>query len=79
MIADNTPQIIPTNINPVHWNQSLGVARQACAHIFRDGGSPSDALAAFGIAAEKDQPEWSTVVPVIAEILCTGPSKKHAA
>lgn len=80
MIADITPQISPDHINPLHWHQSLGVARQACAHIFRDGGSPTDALAAFGVSSkDEDNTDWSRVVPVIAEILCKGPSKKRAA
>lgn len=79
MIADITPRITPGHINPIHWHQSLGVARQACAHIFRDGGSPSDALAAFGIPETGEPIDWSKAVPVIAEVLCTGPAKKNAA
>jgi hypothetical protein len=48
----------PDHINPFQWHQAMGVARQACARIFRDGGRPADALAAFGLkdAVSKD---WS--------------------
>ena len=45
----------PRYINPVQWQQSIGYARQACARLFRDGGTPADALAAFGLpGAEAD-------------------------
>ena len=32
----------PRYINPVQWQQSIGYARQACARLFRDGGTPAD-------------------------------------
>ena len=45
----------PRYINPVQWQQSIGYARQACARLFRDGSTPADALAAFGLpGAEAD-------------------------
>ena len=39
------------HINPLQWHQSLGYARQVAARIFRDGGSPLDAMKAFGLDA----------------------------
>ena len=37
----------PDHINPIQWHQAQSVSRQTCARVFRDGGSPRDALAAF--------------------------------
>jgi hypothetical protein len=67
----------PDHINPFQWHQAMGVARQACARIFRDGGRPADALAAFGLkdAVSKD---WSKTVEAIAEALCREPLRKAA-
>ena len=36
-----TNKMFPRHLNSVQWEQALGYARQACARIFRDGGSPS--------------------------------------
>ncbi len=61
----------PHNINPVQWNQYLGYSRQACARIFRDGGSATDAIAAFGLDRDAVQAaEWSRAVDLIAAALC---------
>ena len=58
------------------WHQSVGLARQACARIFRDGGRPADAIRAFGLAAEVT--DWRKAVTLIAETLCT-PAMQRAA
>ena len=59
------------HINPLQWHPAIGVARQACARIFRDGGSPADALAAFGISvAISETVTWSRAVELIASQLC---------
>jgi hypothetical protein len=64
----------PNHINPVQWTQSLGYSRQACARIFRDGGTPADALAAFGLDALDDAAgDWSRTVDLIATTLCKRP------
>jgi hypothetical protein len=59
------------HINSVQWEQAMGYAREACAGIFRDGGSPRAALAAFGLGAEGA--DWSTAVDRIAMALCARP------
>lgn len=70
---------IPAEFDPAQWHQSIGVARQACARIFRDGGSPADALKAFGIKTGAAGPlNWSRSVVVIAETLCA-PRLRRAA
>jgi hypothetical protein len=71
------------HINPLQWHQAVGIARQVGARIFRDGGSPADALAQFGIAGAGIGPlDWSRAVDAIAEALChrqgTQPMKRAA-
>jgi hypothetical protein len=69
----------PEYINPVAWNQAIGLARQSCARIFRDGGTPADALAAFGlVASDAAQVDWTKAVSAIAEMLCAPALSKAA-
>lgn len=64
----------PHNINSVQWTQSLGYSRQVCARVFRDGGSPADALSAFGLdASDGPGQDWSRAVELIASSLCQRP------
>jgi len=64
----------PHNFNPVQWTQSMGYSRQACARIFRDGGTAGEALAAFGFeAGQVGDAEWSRAVEMIAAALCQRP------
>ncbi|MFN3743268.1 MAG: hypothetical protein ACK4TL_01055 [Hyphomicrobiaceae bacterium] len=67
----------PRSISPAHWHQSVGYARQACARVFRDGGSPTDAVAVFGIKVEGPL-DWSRAVELIAERLCARPVRRVA-
>ena len=46
-----TPSV-PEYLSPIQWQQAIAVSRQECARIFRDGGTPGDALVAFGLKAE---------------------------
>jgi hypothetical protein len=68
----------PGYINPMQWQQAMGYARQACARIFRDGGSPVDAIRAFGLVAADPAADWSIAVDRIAQSLCA-PSLRKAA
>jgi hypothetical protein len=68
----------PRYINPVQWQQSIGYARQACARLFRDGGTSADALAAFGVIGAEPTSDWSTAVERIAHALCA-PALRRAA
>lgn len=71
--------MIPDHINPLQWNQSVGIARQSCARVFRDGGSPADALSAFGLSASGlDNLDWSRAVDQIAQSLCRQPLRRAA-
>lgn len=66
--------------NPALWQQSLGLARQSCARIFRDGGKPQDALAAFGIASDTGgrSVDWSKAVELVAEAIAATPVRRAA-
>jgi hypothetical protein len=69
----------PRHINPVQWQQSLGLARQSCARVFREGGLPADALVAFGLSAQARQgSDWPRAVELIAEHLCAPPLRRAA-
>ena len=62
----------PMNINPVQWNQAIGLARQGCARIFRDGGSPGDAMHSFGLkSAASRGADWEHAIEAIAWALCS--------
>ena len=69
----------PAHCDPAQWHQAMGLARQACARIFRDGGCPTDAIGAFGIAAAQPKSiDWSKAVGLIAETLCSAPLRRAA-
>lgn len=71
--------MIPVHVNPFEWHQAQGVARQSCARVFRDGGSPRDALEAFGITRDDGQRvSWDRVVEIVAEHLCLKPQRRAA-
>jgi hypothetical protein len=72
-----TSNLGPDHINSVQWHHSLGYARQVCARIFRDGGSPRDAIKAFGLTAPGGA-DWSKAVELIAEVLCSRSLRKAA-
>ncbi len=61
----------PSNISPVQWDQALGLARQSCARIFRDGGSPPDALGLFGLEPRSRGENWDHAIASIAQSLCS--------
>jgi hypothetical protein len=69
--------MFPRHINSVQWQQAMGYARQACARIFRDGGSAADACRAFGLTAEPAA-DWAIAVDRIAQALCA-PAVRQAA
>jgi hypothetical protein len=69
--------MFPRHINTVQWEQAIGYARQACARIFRDGGSPAVALEVFGLA-DTGSADWSAAVDRIAQALCAPQQRKAA-
>ncbi len=68
-----------TQMNPVQWHQAQDYARQYCGRVFCEGGSPEDALEAFGLTSEGAQAaDWSDAVSLIAGALCQQPSRRAA-
>lgn len=71
--------MIPDHINPMQWQQASAIARQSCARFFRDGGSPADAMRAFGLEPVQDgAAQWDKAVEAIAQILCASPVRRAA-
>jgi hypothetical protein len=60
---------VPSHLNPMQWHQALAVSRQTCARVFRDGGTPVEALASFGLTSADDV-SWDKAVDMIGEELC---------
>jgi hypothetical protein len=71
-----TPSV-PNHLNPIQWHQALAVSRQTCARVFRDGGTPVEALASFGLTGAENS-NWDKAVDMIAEELCAHPVAKAA-
>ncbi len=68
----------PDYLNPMQWQQAVAVSRQACARVFRDGGSAAEALAAFGLKAAGQHVSWEKAVDQIAAELCAHPLPRAA-
>lgn len=62
--------INPANINAVQWDQAVGLARHSCARIFRNGGTPADALLAVGARSAAGKPDWDGAIRSIAIHFC---------
>jgi len=71
----------PAHVNPILWQQSLGLARQISARVFRDGGDPAAAVVAVGLkASPADTLTWDKAVELIAGELSRGrASAQHRA
>ncbi len=59
----------PAQQFPAQWQQNVGLARQACARVFRDGGTPAEALRVFGLSDADAPRDWAVVVDRIAASL----------
>ena len=69
----------PDHINPIQWHQASSIARQSCARFFRDGGTPADAMRAFGLEPARDgAAQWDKAVEAIAQVLCAAPMRRAA-
>lgn len=72
-------QSTPGHINPIQWHHAIAVSRQACGRVFADGGTPADAVVAFGLSAASDADlSWEKAVDYIAEELCAHPLPRAA-
>lgn len=69
----------PNYISFAEWHHAVGFARQACARVFRDGGSPADALKAFGLAgSQSGSGRWDKTVEAIAQAMCATAMRRAA-
>lgn len=61
----------PSHVGPVQWQQAIGLARQSCARIHRDGGTAREAALSFGIGRRPiGERDWERAVEAIALKLC---------
>jgi hypothetical protein len=74
---NNMTPSVPDYLSPIQWHQAIAVSRQECARIFRDGGTPQDALVAFGLRPEESA-NWERVVDLVAGELCAHPVQRAA-
>ena len=61
------------HMDAARMDYATGVARQVCARVFRDGGTPADAMEVFGIAHVDVHAGWRDAVDTIARALATKP------
>jgi hypothetical protein len=69
----------PQFSNPAQWQQNVGLARTACARIFRDGGTPADALRVFGLDPAHAPKDWAVIVDRVAAALSAPAAARKAA
>ena len=68
----------PQHINPLQWQNAVGLARQVCARVFRDGGSPADAMRALDLGDLEPTTDWACAVDRIAAALSVRPLRQAA-
>lgn len=72
-------EMTPDHVNPIQWQQASAIARQSCARFFRDGGTPADAMRAFGLEPQAPgAAQWDKAVDAIAQSLCSAPVRRAA-
>ncbi len=59
----------PRGCPPVQWEQAIGLARHTCAKVYRDGGSPAEALFSAGADNSADA-SWDTAIRALARQFC---------
>lgn len=61
----------PANINPVQWSQAVGLARQAAARVYRNGGSAREAAESLGVRVTSEtELTWDRAIEAMAERVC---------
>jgi hypothetical protein len=61
------------HMDAAQMDHATGIARQVCARVFRDGGTPADAMEVFGIAHVDVHAGWRDAVDTIARALAATP------
>ncbi|MCF6199031.1 MAG: hypothetical protein L3J67_06460 [Hyphomicrobiaceae bacterium] len=63
--------ITQNQINPAQWTEAVGRAHNYCEAIDRRGGSPKDAVRAYGLfKLENDPSDWDKAELIIALAMC---------
>jgi hypothetical protein len=64
-------------INPAQWTEAVGRAHHYCTAIDRRGGTPKDAVRAYGLFKLENEPaDWDKAKQIIALAMCS--PTKHA-
>ncbi len=59
------------NINPLQWQQAIGMAEEFCMAIAAKGGSPIDATGAYGLTdCRLSADDWARAAQLIALTMC---------
>lgn len=62
---------IDNQINPAQWTEAVGRAHNYCTAIDRRGGTPVDALRAYGLFKLDFEPsDWDKAELIIALAMC---------
>lgn len=60
------------NINPVKWNEAIGLAEEFCADLAEKGCLPEDAVTAYGLSETASaNGDWTKAAQLIALMLCS--------
>ena len=59
------------HVNPVQWNQAVGLAQTMCHNIGKRGGNPADAVQSYALNKDIEPPtEWDKAEQIIALSIC---------
>ncbi len=69
---------IENQLNPGQWTEAVGRAQNYCAAIDRRGGTPIDAVRAYGLFKLDDEPsDWTKAEQIIALAMCKPTPRAH--
>ena len=60
------------NVNPVQWEQAIGMAEEFCTAVAAKGGTPLDATGAYGLQdCRLSDEDWAKAAQLIALTMCS--------
>lgn len=60
------------NVNPLQWNDAIGLANEFCADLAEKGCRPLDAVQAYGLSETAvGSQDWEKAAQLIALMLCS--------
>ncbi len=58
-------------LNPVKWDDAIGLANRYCKTIVNKGGAPIEAVRGYGVTDESIAPtDWDNAAQIIALAMC---------